>query len=158
MAGCRKVIKYLFKHHPNPAMLDDLPTLVGILYLVDWRSCIEQDKQLSHIQWQIHDGELRMGNEAVRSVMEALAKVKVNPDALYTRPLGAKAKEVLEFVIQTSLKSTPADLIRLIYSTYPLISTEDVEELDLVELAKEYNEIKRFLSSEYQDTQTLLES
>lgn len=47
-------------------------------------------------------------------------------------------RELLDFVISTSASKNWDDFIKLVYSTYPIITQERFSKLDLVKLAGEY--------------------
>ena len=54
-----------------------------------------------------------------------------------------REKEVIEFIIEKTRKFYWDKFINLVYSTYPIISQEKGSQLNLVELAKEYKQIKK---------------
>jgi predicted nucleic acid-binding OB-fold protein len=54
--------------------------------------------------------------------------------------LGEEERELLDFVIEKSAQKNWDEFIRLVYSTYPIATQERFSELDLVELAREYEQ------------------
>ncbi len=54
--------------------------------------------------------------------------------------LDEEEKKLLDFVIEKSASKNWDEFIRLVYSTYPIATQERFSELDLVELAREYEE------------------
>jgi hypothetical protein len=49
-------------------------------------------------------------------------------------------KELIDFVISSSASKNWDDFIKLVYSTYPIVTQERFSKLDLVMLAAEYEE------------------
>ena len=54
-----------------------------------------------------------------------------------------KEQKIIDFVIEKTKKFYWDKFINLVYSTYPIISQEKGSQLNLVELAKEYKQIKK---------------
>jgi hypothetical protein len=49
-------------------------------------------------------------------------------------------KELLDYVISSSASKNWDDFIKLVYSTYPIITQDRFSKLDLVKLAREYEQ------------------
>jgi hypothetical protein len=124
-----------------------------MVYLADWKSAIERDTLLTNIQWVFnHYGPYV---EDVVKVADSDPAFKVIPttnmfgdfkEIINVRgnadypSLEEEEKEILDFVISSTASKNWDQFLRLIYSTYPMISRDRFSDLDLVELAREYKE------------------
>jgi len=59
-----------------------------------------------------------------------------------------ETKKILDFVINSTKQKNYEDFIKLVYSTYPVISSNRYSDFDLVEMAKNYKEILTNQSSQ----------
>jgi hypothetical protein len=124
-----------------------------MVYLADWRSVITRGKQLTDLEWEfsnygpyvtdvIQVAETDPAFEVVRTKNPYGAPkdlVRVADDVAYPS-LTEEEAELLDFVINSSACKNWDDFIKLVYSTYPIVTQERFSKLDLVKLAKEYEE------------------
>ncbi|MEL7339444.1 MAG: Panacea domain-containing protein [Bacteroidota bacterium] len=114
-------------------------------YLADWKSCLERDRQITDAQWEKmygpylrqFDKELRWGFE-YHSHQCCVDEITANEKAEYD--LTPEEIKVLDFVLETSNRKSRSELLLLVRSTYPMMSSGDKETLDLVWLSKYYKE------------------
>lgn len=149
------VIRYVIKNYPYPNELSKA-RINKIIYLVDWKSAIQQDQQITDIQWVFnHYGPyvdtietlIRLDDrfyieEAINPYGSPKHIVTLETDIDFNEPDGT-TKEILDFIIEKTKRFYWDKFIQLVYSTYPIISQEKGSNLDLVVLAKEYKELKK---------------
>ena len=159
MASVRDSVAYICKHYPHKHELSNA-RVTKMVYLADWRSAITRGKQLTDTQWVFnHYGPF------VYDVLDAAEKDPelkvVSTHNLYGTPkdllqvandvsylsLEKEEQEILDFVIESSAQENWDGFIRLVYSTYPIVARERYSKLDLVELAKEYQEVVPLLDA-----------
>lgn len=153
------VVAYFCANYPHKAELSNA-RLTKMVYLSDWRSAIRRGRQITDIRWKFnHFGPY------VDDVLEAARKDKkrfVVADTInmYGNPkqliqlresaevveLSKEDREILDHVIEETRPLYWNDFIKLVYSTYPVLTQERYEELDLVALAKEYAETEELFA------------
>lgn len=152
MDRLRDVIAYISRNYPYKDELSNA-RVTKMVYLADWRSVITRGKQLTDLEWEfsnygpyvtdvIQVAETDPAFEVVRTKNPYGASkdlVRVADDVAYPS-LTEEEKELLDFVINSSASKNWDDFIKLVYSTYPIITQERFSKLDLVKLAKEYEE------------------
>ncbi len=152
MAILKDVVAYLCDKYPHKHELSKA-RLTKLVYLADWRSAITRESQLTNIDWTFNHYGPYVGDvvELTRSDADFEVKsgttmygdekevITVREDLEYPS-LTADDRELLDFVIESTRKKYWAAFIRLVYSTYPIVSKPRFERLNLVELAKEYKE------------------
>lgn len=148
------LIKYVLKNYPYKSELS-ASRLTKMLYLADWKSAIEQSRQLTDAKWHFnHYGpyvdnfiNIAKEDEDIKVVstqtmfggnkqqIELSGNFKGNID------LEDSDKQILDFVISSTKAKNYEEFIKLVYSTYPVVSSSRYSDLDLVKMAKEYREI-----------------
>lgn len=159
----RDVVSYLCDHYPRPGQLSNA-RLTKMVYLADWKSAIERGEQLTDLSWEfsyygpyvpdvvrlarsddgfeVEEGKNQLGErrELVRRAPGAVEDEKY-------ASLSPEDKGLLEFVIGSVEDKSFTEFIKLVYSTYPIVTQERHSELDLVRLAREYAEAAPLLGS-----------
>jgi hypothetical protein len=152
MANLKDVVAYLCQKYPHKNELSKA-RLTKLVYLADWRSAITQSKQLTSIEWTFNhfgpyvddvvalarsdaDFEVRPGVTMYGDEKETIGVRRGLPCSSLT----ADDKQVLDFVIESTQGKNWDSFIRLVYSTYPIVSKPRFAMLNLVELAREYKE------------------
>ncbi len=152
MGRLRDVVAYICGNYPYQDELSNA-RVTKMVYLADWRSAITRGKQLTNLEWEFsHYGPYV--NDVIR-IAEADPAFKIvstrNPyggqkdllqvadDVAYPSVTDGE-KELLDFVISTSASKNWDDFIKLVYSTYPIVTQERFSKLDLVGLAEKYEE------------------
>ncbi len=155
MADLRDIIAYYCKKYPHKTELSKA-RLTKMVYLADWKSCIDRSKQISKIQWVYnHYGPYveDVANVAqtddifdLKSTINFLGKskqvVKLKSENYDTKSLSVADKNILDHIISITSKRYWNSFIELVYSTYPIIKSEKFSNLNLVELAEEYKQNK----------------
>jgi hypothetical protein len=160
MGNLRDVVAYLVKHYPHKSELSKA-RLTKIVYLADWRSAIVQGKQITNILWEFNhygpyvddvvdiakndpDFSLDRSINLFGSLKEV---IKASSDISYDS-LTEDEIEILDFVIRSTAPKYWNEFIKLVYSTYPIVTQSRFSKLDLVELAKNYKEENNRLARE----------
>jgi hypothetical protein len=149
------VSRYILKVYPHAEELSKA-RLNKIIYLIDWKSALEHDKQLTNIDWKfnhygpyvniIEESILNDNRFNIRSTINIYGNkkniIEIRDDRDFMEPT-EKDQEIIDFVIEKTRKFYWDKFINLVYSTYPIISQEKGSQLNLLELAKEYKKIKQ---------------
>jgi hypothetical protein len=154
MAELSDVLVYICLHYPYK---DDLSKtrLTKIAYLADWKSAIERDQQITNIRWEFnHYGpyvddvietarnDLRFEIVLTRNYYGEPKEVIRVREGVAEPAIDPGEKVILDFIIKKSSSKNWGDFINLVYSTYPIITQLRFSEIDLVSLAREYNQVK----------------
>jgi hypothetical protein len=152
MSYMRDVIAYICKNYPHKDELSNA-RLTKMVYLADWRSALTRGKQLTDVDWMFnHYGPFVY--DVIDAVKDDPTLEVVSTENMYGAPkdlvrvaddvsypsLSEEEKELLDFVIEKSAEKNWDEFIRLVYSTYPIATQERFSDLDLVNLAQEYEE------------------
>lgn len=148
------LIRYIIKTYPHPDELSKA-RLNKIIYLVDWKSAIENGKQITDIEWvfnhfgpyvsEVEETILRDERFKIISTKNIYNNpkniIKLCQDTNFIEPNDTE-KKIIDFIIDKTKKFYWDKFIELVYSTYPIISQERGTKLNLVTLAKEYSQLK----------------
>lgn len=149
------LVRYVLKVYPHAKELSKA-RLNKIIYLIDWKSALELEKQLTSIEWKFnHYGpyvniieETIQNDDRFRIVSTTnfygneKNLIEIIDDKNFSDPT-EEEQEIIDFIIEKTRKFYWDKFINLVYSTYPIISQEKGSQLNLVELAKEYKNIKQ---------------
>jgi hypothetical protein len=155
VASLRDIILYICMGYPYPKELSKA-RLTKMVYLADWRSAITQGKTLTNIQWHynhygpsVDDVVEAARNDPgllVKKTSNALAPEKEVISALPEAELGPLSEQetaVLDHVIRETAPLHWTEFVKMVYSTYPVLTGRRYETLDLVQLAEEYETVKK---------------
>lgn len=159
MGNLRDTMAYICKHYPRQDQLSNA-RVTKMIYLADWRSAIRRGKQVTDTGWMFdHYGPfvydvLDTAKEdpqfevlATRNAYGAPKDLlRVSRDVTYPS-LEQDEKEILDFVMDTTADKNWGEFIHFVYSTYPILAREKYAKLDLVDLAKEYQEVVPLLEA-----------
>ncbi|WP_187477896.1 Panacea domain-containing protein [Amniculibacterium sp. G2-70] len=151
MNNLEKLTRYILQKYPDVSELSK-PRLVKLIYLIDWRYTIENGHQYTNIKWVYnHYGPyvndvinlMKSKHEVfnVRSFQNSLGGISdkfelINRDEII---LENNIKRIADQFIDYTFKLNWSDFINLVYSSFPIKSNIKYNYLDLVELAKEFN-------------------
>jgi hypothetical protein len=161
MAELRDVVAYLCDTYPYPKELSNA-RLTKMVYLADWKSAIERGEQLTDLIWEFshygpyvtdvirlahseEDFEVERG-ETVYGDQKELVRHEAGTPAANYPSLKPEDKDLLNFVIDSVKDKSFTEFVKLVYSTYPIVTQERYSKLDLVNLAREYKEVAPLLS------------
>lgn len=153
MAHLADVLTYIFENYPFRNSKAAEPTksltprkIVWLAYLADWKSAILYGHQISDAAWKVADFEPTLDSGSVADItLFAERKSRRILTPLRTALIGSGLKKqdrgVIDEVISIARDRTPEELKQLVYSTYPALTGDGTDPVDLVELAKEYQAI-----------------
>lgn len=154
MASLHDVMVYLARRYPHASDLSNA-RLTKMIYLADWRAAIRTGRQITTIEWPfmhygpyVHDviEEARGSADFQVQTAETMYGSPKQVVRLARPDLDVKLEpweeEALNHVIATTSDLTWARFIELVYSTYPVVSQDRYNTLDLVRLAQDYKELK----------------
>lgn len=154
MAVLTDIIAYLLREYPHKHELSN-GRVTKMIYLADWKSVLLRGQQVSDINWyfdnygpfvwdvatlvrdqpDLFDSQLTSNAYGGEKLLLRLK------DECYTCPsLSAADREALDFVMQQTAAKNWNDFIKLVYSTYPIISSDRYTKLDLKAKGREYLE------------------
>jgi len=151
MTELKNIVAYILKKYPHKDELSNA-RVTKMVYLADWYSVLNFDKQLSNIEWyfdnygpfvwdikkcveanpQLFSATETSNMFGSRKIMFEIKDNTVEPE------LDEQAKLIINHVINNTKTMTWEDFIKLIYSTYPIVSSTRYTTLDLRTKAKEY--------------------
>lgn len=150
MDTLKDIITYLYIKYPHKNELSKA-RLVKMIYLADWKYALLYNKQLTTIEWYFNHYGPYVSDiiDAIRNDKDFTIKTQTNCygdlkeliilNETHVNPsLTNEAIDVLNFVIQKTHSLIWDDFIRLVYSTYPIVSQPRYSNLNLVELAISY--------------------
>lgn len=151
MAKLQDVLAYILQRYPHKGELSNA-RVTKMVYLSDWKHVLENGHQISPIRWYFDNygpfvWDVKHAAEANPFLFEL--KQTSNPfgstkvllacaDEDYAPALSASEQAAVDHVIRTTQPLTYADFIGLVYSTYPIVSSERYSWLDLEKAAQEY--------------------
>ncbi len=153
MATPRDVMSYFCQRYPYPYDLSK-SRLTKMVYLADWRSSLTSSRQLTDIDWEfrrkgphVHAPEdvaltdpaftLTRTSSSFGGPKEVIRARLDNPVRPNVTP---EEKAVLDHVIHSTQALNYDGFMKLVYSTYPVVTQERYSHLNLPALAKEYQE------------------
>lgn len=150
-AKLHDAMAYLCVNYPYA---DDLSKarLTKLVYLADWRMAIEHGRQVTSISWlynhygpYVPDVE-RLATESSDFKLHGDVNMFGSPKETISVVEGAswpslteEERTVLDFVIEQTRNLSFADFLNLVYSTYPVVKSEQYQHLDLVAIARRYS-------------------
>lgn len=148
------VLKYILQEYPYKSELS-ASRVTKMLYLADWKSAIDNGRQLTDSKWYFnHYGpyvedfiELAKEDDDIEVVSDQTIfggrkrLLKLSDSHKNKVQLDDNDKTLVDFVINATKSKNYEDFIKLVYSTYPVITHDKYSELDLVPLAAKYKQI-----------------
>ena len=159
MSDLTSIVYYIFEKYLNDPEKTSLEEIIKILYLVDWKNTISYGKPLSNIIWKINDFEPQTDEDSLNEIIKGIIKhrskerhnliVREQDRQEIERSIKISNSEIqtINFVFKWLTNKSETELRRLVYSTYPAISKNNSEQLNLPDLAKEYEEVKLELNA-----------
>jgi len=150
------IIKYILKEYPHKSELS-ASRLTKMIYLIDWKNSIDNDCQITKTVWHFDhygpyvDDFVKLAKEDKDITIKNTSTVYGGKKQLFqlSENFGSKVevtqeqKKIIDFVINATKKKNYEDFIQLVYSTYPVISSDRYSDLDLVTMARKYKEISK---------------
>lgn len=153
MATLKDVIFYLISKYPKLANSDlSNARVTKMVYLSDWHHAVNYSKQITNIHWFfdnygpfVHDVKQEVeSHQNIFSVKKATnyfgrekTLFEIN-DSAYQPSLTDDEKQSMDHVINTTQTLGWDSFIKLVYSTYPIMTSERYTPLDLISKAHSY--------------------
>lgn len=151
MNKLQNIIAYFCIYYPHKGELSKA-RLTKLVYLADWFSALIDDRQITNIDWLFNHYGPYVDDvvfSASRSPYFSIAseqtmygsdKHLIGFNGIFDEnSLSVREKQILDFVIEKTKHLYFNDFIDYVYSTYPVESRNRYSKLDLVSLAREYN-------------------
>ena len=144
---------YILHHYPRKTDFSNA-RVTKMVYLCDWKCAIENGCQMTSIKWYFDNygpfvwdvldtarekSDVFFINKTQNDYGNAKAEIGLKSDD-FAPNLSEEEKKVADHVIEQTKNLSWRDFINLVYSTYPVVSTEKYEFLNLTELAIEYKQ------------------
>lgn len=145
-----QAVGYICNNYPHKEELSNA-RVTKMIYLADWRSSVQYGRQITEIEWTFnHYGpyvddvidvaymvdwlDVRSTSNMYGSPKRIIAASKKAPIDLLTR----EGLHVLDYVISVTAPKYWKDFMKLVYSTYPIVTEPRYTVLDLPQLANDY--------------------
>lgn len=155
MNSLKDIIYYLIKNY-SAKFKSDLSNarVTKMVYLADWHQAINYKRQLTNIHWFFDNygpyvADVKNEIEASQDIFTSenthnfFGNTKIIFDIKngYSPELSKEAEESIQHIIEVTNALNWNDFIKLVYSTYPIMSSDRYSFLDLVQKASEYEKL-----------------
>ncbi len=151
MAKLLDVLAFILKKYPHKSELSNA-RVTKMVYLADWHQAIKNKRQITSINWYFDNygpyvGDVLAEIQSNSNIFLAEStnnfygspKVQLKLiDASYEAQVDPDEEKSILHVIEKSAPLNWKDFINLVYSTYPITSSNRYSNLNLIEKAKEY--------------------
>lgn len=147
------MLKYVLANYPHKSELS-ASRLTKIMYLADWKAAIDLGRTLTGVVWRFnHYGpyvddfvsvakaDKDISVEFTQTVYGGRKQLFSLVSNVQKFDIDSSSKSILDFVMDATKSKNYDDFIKLVYSTYPVVSSSRYSELNLVSLAKQYKQI-----------------
>jgi len=150
MRNLKDIIAYIIETYPYKDELSNA-RLTKLVYLADWYHSIHHSEQLSSIEWYFDNYgpfvwdifKTAENDESfkieVTNNMFGKEKKLISLSKPITNTLSEKEKNSINKVIEGTKSLNWSDFINLVYSTYPILTSEKYTYLNLIEKAREHS-------------------
>jgi hypothetical protein len=150
MCTIKEVLRYTISRYDSKNDLT-LGRLIQIIYLADWKASIDRSRQITDVKWKMINGEPKMDDSSLGEVIDFL-EISSKGETLgslfqsfYERKLkktklSQSEKAILDFVIEKANFKSSDEFVQLIHSTFPSLTLDKSDKLNLPDLAKIYKE------------------
>lgn len=155
MSKLSDVMSYICQHYPHKDELSKA-RIAKIIYLADWRYALKEGKQITDVEWKFNHYGPYVDDVMEEAIRDPKKFKIVDTHNFYGDPkqvikirkkndhdLSDDEVEALDFIIGKTKKMYWKQFIDLVYSTYPILTRERQDILDLPKLAREYRSKKR---------------
>lgn len=157
MSDLRNVMAYFVANYPHKDELSKA-RLTKMIYLADWKSALDRGRQITDIKWKFHNfgpyvddvHRVALDDPAFRveatTTMFGNRKEKiVLVDKQVDARLPSEEAGILDHVIEETKRLRFDPFIKLVYSTYPVLTGTRGYDLDLVRSAEAYRTIEELI-------------
>ena len=156
MADLKDMIYYILKKYPKKDHLSNA-RLTKIIYLSDWYSAINYNKQISNIHWYFDNygpfvwdvlDEIKQHSDlfVIKKTLNIFGAekrlIKTKNDE-YMVTLSKDEKNAIKKIIKITKDKDWSQFIKFVYSTYPILTTEKYSYINLENKAKLFKKEKQ---------------
>ncbi|MDD3419016.1 MAG: Panacea domain-containing protein [Candidatus Gastranaerophilales bacterium] len=161
----RDIILYICKKYPHKNELSNA-RLTKLVYLSDWKNVLNNGRQLSGIDWifnhygpfvddvlqeaQFNDDLFTVSYEkTIYGNLKQVINIRKNIETEIDEDdlLDANARGIINAVIEKTSPKSWNQFIQMVYSTYPVLTSEKGTHLNLIELRKKYKDTQENLKN-----------
>ena len=155
MAEIRDALGYILRHYP-PSMKHELSNarVTKMIYLADWHQAINFGRQITDINWYFDNYGPYVNDIRAEAERNSETFDVINTNNMYGQPkimlalkddsyrptLDEHERRSLDHVIRETQTMYWDSFIKLVYSTYPITSSDRYNGLDLIKKAAEYKQ------------------
>lgn len=142
MVAFEQVLHYVTSISPAITAEDEDRAMLT-LYLIDWKAAIELRRPISNLEWRIEHGPQPIPEQRalLLSAIEHAEGCEHAPDF---PELSDDDQRIIRDVVSRVERRSKPELLRLVYSTFPVLSQPRHAPINLVAMADKYK-------SEYRD-------
>lgn len=162
MSKLKEILSYICYNYPHKNELSK-SRLTKMVYLADWKSAIDRGSSITNIEWKYdfygpfveEIFELVLNDQDFIVVISSNKygdkkhiinlRVGVTPSI---KELTKSDIEILDYVIEKTKTLFYNDFIQLVYSTYPIIKSEQFSTLNLIDIAEAYKKERSLFVAE----------
>jgi hypothetical protein len=130
------------------------PRLINILYLTDWKAAISMHKTISGIQWKIIDSEPKVDDSTLKEIIDSVDRkgrklgfgLIGKLQRLSTYAPSKIERPSIDFVTDFAKNQSDEALSLMVKSTYPTITQDESDIVNLADLAEKYGRVKSLLT------------
>ena len=157
MSKLREIIYYIIKTYPNKSQLTNA-RLTKLVYLSDWRNVLTQGNQISDICWifnhygpYVHDVQSTISLDIEFGEKLFITSINDYGSQYYDvcnsdyqfKKLTEEEKESIDYAIEKTKHLGFIDFVNIVYSTYPVRSSNKMDRLDLIQKKKQLEKNKQ---------------
>lgn len=151
MAALKDLLTYLLINYPHQDHLSNA-RVTKMVYLTDWRHALKQGRQVTDISWEFnHHGPFVWDVKDTIVRNSDLFRIRKTQNAFggdktqflckggrYKPELDPLEREAADHIIRVTKNMSWGDFIDVVYSTYPIVTSDRYSHLDLPTLADRY--------------------
>jgi hypothetical protein len=136
MVAFEQVLHYVRAISPETA--DDEDRAMLTLYLIDWKAAIELQRPISNLEWRIEHGPQPMAEQRAL-LLSAIEHVEgCMHEHTHLSELTDDDTSIIRDVVSRVQRRSEAELLQLVYSTFPVLSQPRHAPINLVAMADKY--------------------
>jgi hypothetical protein len=155
MCKLTDVLTYIFDTYSSKEYPISPLRLINILYLADWKAALSMGKTLSGIQWSIVDSKPKVDESTLSEIVESVERggrkfgfsILGRIHRYSTNIPSRRERKALDFVLDFAKNQSDEALYLMVKSTYPTITQDESDIVDLTHLAHEYENVQPLLKA-----------
>jgi len=135
MVAFEEVLEYVRDIYDHADLEADRAMLT--LYLIDWKAAIELRRPISNLEWRIENIP-QPTPEQRQVVLSAFEHKPDCPRVTSVRDIGDDERRIIADIVSRVRTRSDTELLRLVYSTFPVLSQPRHAPVNLVAMADKY--------------------